>query len=111
MPPTAAWFVSSTGQRLTCKVAEWHFRRLTRSAGLSPRSEKCRPRLHDLRHTFAVNTLLGWYRDGVDVQARLPLLSTFLGHVHPANTYWYLSATPQLMHLVAQRLEPIGPVR
>jgi integrase/recombinase XerD len=110
-PRTAAWFVSSTRDRLTLKTAEWHFRRLTRTAGLLPRSEKCRPRIHDLRHTFAVNTLLGWYRDGVDVQARLPLLSAYLGHVHPGNTYWYLTATPELMHLVAQRLDPIGPVR
>jgi integrase len=61
--------------------------------------------LHDLRHTFAVRTLLGWYRAGVDVQARLPLLSTYLGHVHPKDTYWYLSAAPELLALAGQRLE------
>jgi hypothetical protein len=52
-----------------------------------------------------VRTLLGWYRDGVDVGAHMPLLSTYLGHVHPANTYWYLSAAPELLGLVAARLD------
>lgn len=72
---------------------------------MDPRSANCRPRIHDLRHTFAVRTLLGWYRDDVDVQARLPLLSTYLGHVHPKDTYWYLSAAPELLTLASQRLE------
>jgi integrase len=61
--------------------------------------------VHDLRHSFAVKTLLGWYRDGRDVQARMPLLSTYLGHVDPAATFWYLSATPELLALAADRLE------
>jgi integrase/recombinase XerD len=55
---------------------------------------------------IVVNTILRWYRDGDDVQARMPLLSTYLGHVHPGNTYWYLSAAPELLTLVAARLEP-----
>jgi hypothetical protein len=55
-------------------------------------------------HTFTVATLRDWYRDGVDVQARLPLLSAVLGHVAPAATYWYLTATPDLLALAAQRL-------
>ena len=58
----------------------------------------------DLRHTFAVVTLRDWYHDGVDVRARLPLLSTMLGHVAPAATYWYLTATPDLLALATQRL-------
>jgi integrase len=62
--------------------------------------------LHDLRHRFAVNTLIDWYRQGVDVQARLPLLSTYMGHVEPRDTYWYLSAEPELLGLAARRLEP-----
>ena len=61
------------------------------------------PRLHDLRHTFAVRTLLGWYRAGEDVQAKIPSLSTYLGHREPASTYWYLSAAPQLLALAAAR--------
>jgi len=60
---------------------------------------------HDLRHTFAVNVLVGWYQAGVDVPARLPVLSAFLGHSSPEATYWYLQATPQLLALAAQRLE------
>lgn len=110
-PRTAALFVSGRGTRLIYKNVHHRFHRLTQAAGLEARSATCRPRIHDLRHTFAVNTLLGWYRDGDDVQARLPLLSTYLGHVHPGSTYWYLSATPQLLALAAQRLDPIGPVR
>jgi integrase/recombinase XerD len=65
-------------------------------------------RTHDLRHTFAVTTLLGWYRSGVDVQVRLPLLSAYLGHVDPGCTYWYLTATPELMQVVTQRLNQVG---
>jgi hypothetical protein len=62
-------------------------------------------RTHDLRHSFAVATLLDWYRDGGDVAARLPLLSTYLGHVEPANTYWYLHAAPELLAQAAHRLD------
>ncbi len=64
-----------------------------------------RPRLHDLRHSFATTTLLGWYRDDGDVAARLPLLSTYLGHADPKSTYWYLSGSPELLALAAARLE------
>jgi len=61
--------------------------------------------MHDLRHTFAVNTLVGWYRAGLDAAARMHLLTTYLGHSNPADTYWYLSATPELLALVGHRLE------
>jgi integrase len=63
------------------------------------------PRLHDFRHRFAVNTLVGWYRAGLDIERHLPQLSTYLGHVHITDTYWYLTATPELMHLANRRLE------
>jgi integrase len=104
-PVDQAFFVSTTGTRLLyCNVhATWL--KLVRRAGLGPRSASCRPRPHDLRHSFAVRTLLGWYQDGIDVQARMPALSTYLGHVHPANTYWYLSSAPELLNLAAARLE------
>jgi integrase/recombinase XerD len=108
-PRTPALFTSTTGNRLIYKNVHRRFHTLTRVAGLHPRSARCRPRPHDLRHTFAVNTLLGWYQAGVDVQARLPRLSTYLGHVDPNSTYWYLSATPELLGLVANRLPSIGP--
>jgi integrase/recombinase XerD len=66
----------------------------------------CRARHnHDLRHSFAVRTLLDWYRSGADVEAQLPTLSTYLGHRDPRSTYWYLSAAPELLALAAQRLE------
>jgi len=100
-----ALFVSSTGSRLAYCDVQRTFRRLARSAGLAPRSASCRPRLHDLRHSFAVRTILDGYRDGADVDARLTLLSTYLGHVDPKATYWYLSAAPELLELAARRLE------
>jgi integrase len=81
------------------------FHVLVGRAGLTPRSPHCRPTIHGLRHSFAVNTLIGWYRDGADVQARLPLLSTWLGHADPKWTYWYLSACPELLELAGERLE------
>jgi integrase/recombinase XerD len=61
--------------------------------------------MHDLRHTFAVQTLLDWYRNGADVERNLPILSTFLGHSHIENTYWYLTSTPELQGAACERLE------
>jgi integrase/recombinase XerD len=104
-PRTPAWLISTTGTRLIYNNVHKVFHQLTRQAGLRPRSPRCRPRPHDLRHAFAVATLLDWYRDGGDVAARLPLLSTYLGHAHPGDTYWYLSAAPQLLAEAARRLE------
>lgn len=102
---TAAFFISTSGTRLIYKNVHRTFHQLTQRAGLRPRSPACRPRIHDLRHSFAVATLLNWYRDGGDVPARLPLLSAWLGHVDPGSTYWYLTGTPELLVLAAQRLE------
>jgi len=104
-PQAEALFVSLAGTRLRYSNVNWTFLRLVRRAGLEPRSATCRPRLHDLRHSFAVRTVLDAYRADSDVQARLPLLSTYLGHVDPAATYWYLSAAPELLALAGQRLE------
>jgi integrase len=102
---TSAFFVSAAGTRVLYCNFHAGFQELVRRAGIEARSSSCRPRPHDLRHSFAVRTLIGWYRDGLDVEARLPKLSTYLGHVHPANTYWYLSGTPELLGLAAERLE------
>jgi integrase/recombinase XerD len=88
---TPALLVSRAGGRLTYNSIHKTFTRLVAAAGLGPRTGRCRPRIHALRHTFAVNTLAGWYRDGTDVPARLPWLSTVLGHSGPASTYWYYS--------------------
>jgi len=106
-PPTGtrAWFVSLAGTRLLYCNVQHTFHRLVKLAGLTPRSASCRPRLHDLRHSFAVHAMLDAYATGQDGQFRLTLLSTWLGHVHPGSTYWYLSASPELMAIAGQRLE------
>lgn len=103
--PTAALFGSGAGTRLRYCNVNWTFLELVRTAGLRPRSAACRPRLHDLRHTFAVRTILDAYRADLDVGAQLPILSTYLGHVSPAATYWYLSAAPELLEAAGLRLE------
>jgi integrase len=106
-PPTGtpALLVSTAGTRLIYCNVHHAFHRLVGLAGLAPRSGSCRPRIHDLRHSFAVTGMLDAYTAGEDGQTRLTLLSTWLGHVHPASTYWYLSASPELMALAGQRLE------
>ena len=104
-PTAPSLFISTAGTRLLYCDVHWTFLRLVRHVGLQPRSKASRPRLHDLRHSFAVRTLIDAYRADTDVAARLPLLSTYLGHVHPANTYWYLSAAPELLALAGKRLE------
>jgi integrase/recombinase XerD len=105
-PACKAFFLSTAGSRLHAANVRRVFTRLVRSVCLTPRSARCRPRLHDLRHRFAVSTLLDWHRAGVDVHARLPWLATYIGqHTEPANTFWYLTATPELLSLAAERLE------
>lgn len=105
-PTAASFFVSSAGTRLIYNNVHYRFLKLAGRAGLEPRSALCRPRPHDLRHSFAVRTLIDWYRQGVDVQARMPLLSTYMGHVEPSETYWYLHAAPELMALASAKLAP-----
>ncbi|MFI5091051.1 MAG: tyrosine-type recombinase/integrase [Terriglobales bacterium] len=102
---TPAVFVSIRGTRLVAHTVRLAFQGLVSRAGIEPRSGTCRPRLHDVRHTYAVNTILDAYRAGTDAGPRLALLSTYLGHVDPANTYWYLQAAPELMALAGKRLE------
>ena len=95
--------MSSVGTRLLYYNVGQTFARLARQAGLAARSGGCRPRLHDLRHSFAVGTLLDWCRDGGDVAARMPLLSAYLGHAAGAHTYWYLQASAELLGEAAHR--------
>ncbi len=102
---TPALLVSTAGTRLLYCNVHHTFHRLVGLAGLTPRSGSCRPRIHDLRHSFAVAAMLDAHTAGQDGQLRLTLLSTWLGHVHPASTYWYLSASPELMAVAGQRLE------
>lgn len=100
-----SFFVSPRAARLAHSTVNATFHRLLLQTGLDRSAPGGRrPRVHDLRHSFAVKTLLDWYGDGGNVQARLPSLSTYLGHVNPSDTYWYLSASPELMALAADRL-------
>jgi integrase len=103
-PTEPSFFVTMRGTRMSTIHAEAVFVRLAHSVGIQPRSARTRPRLKDLRHTFAINTLIGWYHDDLDIDARLPILSTWLGHIDPKSTYWYLSASPQLLALAADRM-------
>jgi integrase len=86
------------------------FREITTQIGI--RTEVVHPRVHDLRHRYTVQTLIDWQRSGVNIDEQIPTLSTYLGHVSPADTYWYLSASPELMALAADRVaERFGGVR
>lgn len=106
---TDALLVSTAGTRLIYKNVHRGFHRLVAEAGITPRSERCRPRIHDLRHTFAVTTMVDAYRDGAYAAEVLPVLSTYLGHVSPGSTYWYLDAAPELLGEAARRLGPLEP--
>jgi integrase/recombinase XerD len=104
-PAGPAFFVSTRGTRLDAANMSHTFTGLLTAASIAAVPGRRRQRIHDLRHTFTVATLLDWYQDGLDVQARLPLLATYLGHVDPKSSYWYLSGSPELLALAATRLE------
>jgi len=99
------FFISQRGNHLDTGDVHRTFYLLSRQVGLRDPDSSSGPRLHDFRHRFAVETLLRWYRAGEDVERRLPVLSTYLGHVHVSDTYWYLTACPELMGLAVERLE------
>ena len=103
-PKSPAFFLSLAGTRLIYRNVHPTFLRLVEWAGLADRKPR-RPRIHDLRHSFAVHTLAEAYRAGLDVERQVPVLSTYLGHVSPSSTYWYLSAVPELLGVAATRLE------
>jgi integrase len=107
-PKADTFFVNSRGRPLNGHNLPHTFGPLVAAAGIQAPPGQRAPRLHDLRHAFTVATMLDWYRDGQDVQARLPLLSTWLGHVDSKSTYWYLQAVPELLTLAAGRLEQAG---
>jgi integrase/recombinase XerD len=104
-PASSYVFVSARGNQLDGGEIHRTFYALSRQIGLRGPADRQGPRLHDLRHRFAVMTLLRWYREGVDAERRLPILSAYLGHVHVRDTFWYLSAWPELMHEAMSRLE------
>jgi integrase/recombinase XerD len=104
-PVSSYVFLSNWGNQLDGGEIHRTFYALSRQIGLRGRSDSHGPRLHDMRHRFAVMTLLRWYRSGKDVERKLPYLSAYLGHVHVSDTYWYLSAWPELMREAMSRLE------
>jgi len=103
--PADTFLISDTGAPLGGPSLSRCFRGLLAGTGIAAPPGRRPPRLYDLRHTFAVATLLGWHADRLDVQPLLPVLSTYLGHVNPAHTYWYLQAVPELMSVLADRLQ------
>jgi integrase/recombinase XerD len=104
-PVSSYLFVSSTGNRLDYADIRRAFYTLSKQVGLRGPGDSHGPRLHDMRHRFATNTLVAWYRAGQDPERRLPLLSAYLGHVHITDTQWYLSGSPELMREAMRRLE------
>ena len=103
-----SFFISTRGTRLDVHNLGHTFTRLVDQAGITVPPRQRRPRLHDLRHSFTVATMIDFYHDGGDLQARLPILSTWLGHIDPKSTYWYLQQVPQLLTLAADRLQSAG---
>jgi integrase/recombinase XerD len=104
-PASPCFLLNDYGRRLDLSAVHRTFYDLSRQIGLRGPDDHTGPRLHDFRHRFALNTLIEWYRAGEDIERRLPVLSTFLGHAHVADTYWYLSIHPELMGLATERLE------
>jgi integrase len=104
-PHTSSFFISERGTRLSHFTVRRWFVIVSRRIGLRSPTDRRGPRIHDLRHRFACRTLLNWYRRDLDVEAHLPKLTTYLGHAHVADTYWYISATPELLRLATERLE------
>ena len=102
--PTAMFVSWRDGTRLSYGAVAYSYKQLTDRLALRTPSGRP-PRIHDLRHAFAVRTLIDWHRAGHDIHRRMPQLSDYLGHVNPEGTYWYLTACPELMGLAAQRLE------
>ena len=100
-----AFFVSDRGTRVTKDSVRWAFIEMSKRSGLRKPSDRHGPRIHDLRHSFAVRTLLDWYRAGLNIDQHMPVLSTYFGHDHPSDTYWYLSAVPELFSIAGKRLE------
>ena len=106
-PKSPSFFISERGTRLTQCSVRYTFVKLSREIGLRAPHDSHGPRVHDMRHTFAVKTLLRWYQTGVDVERHIPKLATYLGHTHVNDTYWYISAVPELLSLATMRLDTI----
>ncbi len=104
-PPSQSFLLSERGTRLTGWMVRRWFLCLSHQIGLRQPTDHCGPRIHDLRHHFVIETLRTWYQTNQDVEAHLPELATYIGHGHVSDTYWYISATPELLRLATERLE------
>lgn len=104
-PQSPGFFLSEQGTRITQWSVRWTFVKLSHQIGLRQSGDSRGPRLLDFRHRLAINTLSRWHRRGVDVEKHLPELATYLGHVHVSDTYWYLSATPELLGQALRRVQ------
>jgi integrase len=102
-PKTNGFFISEHGTRLTTFTVRYNFNKLSCQTGLRHPSDKYGPRLHDFRHTLAVNIMMEWYKCGKNVEKLLPKLAMFMGHRHLNDTYWYMTATPELLKLAVER--------
>ena len=100
---TTSFFVSEAGTRLRAGTIRWNFNKLSCQIGLRHPSDSSGPRIHDMRHTFAVHMMQNWYRQGKSVEKLLPQLAMYLGHRNLNCTYWYMTATPELLKLAAER--------
>jgi len=110
--PAKPLFVTDKAIRLTDCVARYNFAQACQQIGLRTPQPYCKhgrgPRIHDLRHSFAVKTMIGWYRTGKDPAREMIRLTTYLGHSDPSNTYWYLEAVPELLDLAMARATADG---
>lgn len=106
---TDAFFVFDHGQPASTRKLQYAFRQVCRQLRWRARGGHRAPRIHDLRHSFVCRRLRRWYEEGVDLDRHILALSTYLGHAKVTDTYWYLTATPELMALAARRLEPLAP--
>ena len=104
-PRGSSFLLSEQGTRLTGYIVRHWFIRLSRQIGLRQPSDHHGPRIHDMRHRFVIKTLRSWYKKNMDVDVHLPELTAYLGHSHVSDTYWYISATPELLQLATRRLE------
>ena len=106
VPLVPGFFISEQGRRITEWIARYTFAKVSQRISLraGAKGHGRGPRLQDMRHRFAACTLIHWYRSGLDIERELPKLSTYLGHVHVNDTYWYLQAVPELLELATRRL-------
>ena len=100
-----AFFLSDHGKRITEWSTRFAFIQISKQIGLRGQFDSNGPRIHDIRHTFAVKALLNWYRKGINIDQKITLLSTYLGHKKPTDTYWYMTGTAELLAQATNRLE------